>query len=209
MEKSKFIIGLLFAIFGIFAVDCNKRVLAQEVPGTQTVQQTQSIADLWNGFYTGMTEEEALSHARNTLGSINEISRSEEHKNDRLDWDFFGRRVNSRYFEYNFGELKIPEEFKTFYISFSTSTDNFKDISLFFLQGNLWAVSVKGVSKDMLNALTLRYGKTSGVSPYTWETATKLVVLHRSFNTIDLGYLNMILSRIDQHDYERASKIPL
>jgi hypothetical protein len=219
-----------FMIFGLLVMTlvlagCIERVEAQTNPSTenntramQPQGQSPINIELWNGFTSGMTGDEALVHARTVFGSIRG-----EGRQTGLRYigcvDFFSQFnvVPPKYTSNTHWSLIIPDELESSTIGFYTDSD-YWSIELFFLKDSLWAISISFrnvTSDDMQKALTERYGnyKEKGfLGGGLWATSGKHIILHYRkghLNIVNDRQLQDILRKIDEIAEERQSRIQL
>jgi hypothetical protein len=220
--KKLMIFGLL--VTTLVLVGCIKKAEAQtnsgtnnNTPAVQPQGQSSTNIELWNGFTSGMTGDEALAHARTVFGSIGGENRSID---VRLKYTEFFSQYNivpMEYFTVNLGMvLVVPDELESSGIEFRTDSD-YQRIRLYFLKDSLWAMNI-GLENiklaDMENALVEHYGKYTKDGPIggaLWTTSGKHIILHYEnyLNIIDVRQLQGILRKIDELAKERQSKIQL
>jgi hypothetical protein len=220
-----------FMIFGLLVttlvlVGCIKKAEAQtnsgtnnNAPAVQPQGQSPTNIELWNGFTSGMTGDEALAHARTVFGSIRENDRQIGYVVGIMSYvDFFGQFniMSSKYTSNSNRALIIPSVLEPSIIRFYNDSD-YGSINLYFLKDSLWAMNINYKNftlADMQKALVERYGNYRQEGPLggaLWTTSGKHMILHyrNHLNIVDDRQLQGILRKIDEIAEERQSNIQL
>jgi hypothetical protein len=142
--------------------------------GVELESITQSGVGLGIGFSASMSENEALSHARNVFGDL--VGLHYDHSS-YFSSNYFGTIIADLR-----NGLSIPGQFKPSTISFSIIPNIDSRIELHFIKNKLWWVYYH--SNYGINAGSLarkEYGQSDTDSGYQKETADNFIIQYREY----------------------------